>query len=72
MDLTDFTLPYTALPIYDLGNPFALTYDSVEGKIYWSDLTEQTISRANLDGTEREDILGPYNGIQGNILLGTS
>ena len=69
MDVTDSTFPFTALPIEDLGYPFALTFDSVERKIYWSDIAKQTINRANLDGTEREEILGPYNGIQGNIDL---
>lgn len=37
--------------------PWGLAVDQTAGKLYWSNVTEGTISRANLDGTNSEIIL---------------
>ncbi|XP_056113822.1 low-density lipoprotein receptor-related protein 4 isoform X1 [Rhinichthys klamathensis goyatoka] len=38
-------------------NTIAIGVDAVEGKVYWSDSTLKKISRANINGTEHEDLI---------------
>ncbi|KAK7175881.1 hypothetical protein R3I93_000216 [Phoxinus phoxinus] len=38
-------------------NTIAIGVDAVEGKVYWSDSTLKKISRANINGTEYEDLI---------------
>ena len=37
-------------------NPVGVTYDPVDKMVYWSDVTNQEINRASLDGTQQETI----------------
>ncbi|XP_043938468.1 low-density lipoprotein receptor-related protein 4 isoform X2 [Protopterus annectens] len=54
-------IPYFAdvvIPVNgSMKNTIAVGVDSVEGKVYWSDSTLRKISRANLDGSEQQDIV---------------
>uniref|UniRef100_A0A672PIR8 Low-density lipoprotein receptor-related protein 4-like n=1 Tax=Sinocyclocheilus grahami TaxID=75366 RepID=A0A672PIR8_SINGR len=54
-------IPYFAdvvLPVsVSMKNTIAIGVDAVEGKVYWSDSTLKKISRANVNGTEYEDII---------------
>uniref|UniRef100_A0A8C2EXM1 Low density lipoprotein receptor-related protein 4 n=1 Tax=Cyprinus carpio TaxID=7962 RepID=A0A8C2EXM1_CYPCA len=54
-------IPYFAdvvLPVsVSMKNTIAIGVDAVEGKVYWSDSTLKKISRANINGTEHEDII---------------
>lgn len=36
--------------------PYGVTYDLVNEKMYWADLTNKTIKRANLDGSSKETV----------------
>ncbi|KAI2662129.1 Low-density lipoprotein receptor-related protein 4 [Labeo rohita] len=49
----DVVLPVSA----SMKNTIAIGVDAVEGKVYWSDSTLKKISRANVNGTEHEDII---------------
>ncbi|XP_077998826.1 uncharacterized protein LOC144451797 [Glandiceps talaboti] len=51
------TLEYVPLPLTDIGNPIALDFDYVDNKVYWTDVLSKTITRASLDGSDREVIL---------------
>uniref|UniRef100_A0A8C2Q5F3 Low density lipoprotein receptor-related protein 4 n=1 Tax=Cyprinus carpio TaxID=7962 RepID=A0A8C2Q5F3_CYPCA len=54
-------IPYFAdvvLPVsVSMKNTIAIGVDAVEGKVYWSDSTLKKISRANINGSEYEDII---------------
>jgi len=40
-----------------IGNPQSIALDPIAGKIYWTDLNTRRIQRANLDGTDIEEIV---------------
>ncbi len=40
-----------------LSDPRGITVDGTGGKVYWTDLGADKIRRANLDGTEIEDLV---------------
>jgi sugar lactone lactonase YvrE len=40
-----------------LSNPRSIAVDAVNGKIYWTDRGTRKIQRANLDGTDIEDLV---------------
>jgi low density lipoprotein receptor-related protein 5/6 len=46
-----------AIVATNLWNPLGIALDVPGGKIYWADHGRQTISRANLDGSQVEDVL---------------
>ena len=47
-----------SLPLPDVMRyPVAIGYDAVEDRVYWTDKTRRTISRAFLNGSSFEDIL---------------
>ncbi|XP_072048536.1 low-density lipoprotein receptor-related protein 5-like [Amphiura filiformis] len=50
----DAQLELTEIPTIDLFRPTAVDYDPVDGKLYWTDITRDTINRANLDGSNEE------------------
>ena len=35
-------------------NPFAVTYDPWDSKIYWTDIDDKRIRKSNLDGSDEE------------------
>ncbi|XP_075921535.1 low-density lipoprotein receptor-related protein 4 isoform X1 [Petromyzon marinus] len=59
--MISFDVPYYAdvvLPLNgSLKNAIAIGVDSKQGKVYWSDSTLKKIGRANLDGSEQEDLI---------------
>lgn len=57
VDLTDSTYEPNALPLGQMRNPIAVAYDPQEEKVYWSDVIEKTISRAGLDGSNKQVIV---------------
>ena len=47
-----------SLPLpYYISRPVALGYDVVEGRVYWTDVTRNTISRSFLNGSMQEVII---------------
>lgn len=57
MDLTDSAYAPNALPLGQMSNPIAVAYDPREEKVYWSDVVKKTISRAGLDGSNKQVIV---------------
>ncbi|XP_041470036.1 fibropellin-1-like [Lytechinus variegatus] len=53
---------FTELPIHGLENPHSLAYDPEDRMVYWADRTSATISRATINGTFHENILGNLTG----------
>ncbi len=51
------TLQLTQIPLLDVPRPVAVSYDPIEQKVYWTDNTKKTISRAFLDASEQEEVL---------------
>jgi low-density lipoprotein receptor-related protein 4 len=45
------------IPVGELQNVVAVGVDVIEGKVYWSDIVLDRISRANLNGTNVEDVI---------------
>ncbi|KAA8596151.1 hypothetical protein FQN60_011442 [Etheostoma spectabile] len=45
------------VPVPELHNVISLDYDSVDGKLYYTDVTLDVIRRANLDGTGMETVI---------------
>ena len=43
-------------------NPFAVAYDPVDSKIYWTDIDDQRIGKSNLDGSDEEVVYSFDNG----------
>ncbi|XP_073514999.1 low-density lipoprotein receptor-related protein 4 isoform X1 [Phyllobates terribilis] len=56
LDTDDYTDVY--VPIKELNNVISLDYDSVEGKIYYTDVFLDVIRRVDLDGNSMETIIG--------------
>jgi hypothetical protein len=52
-----------------LGGPWALAIDSQAGKIYWTESSADKIRRANLDGTEPEDLITTGLSIPRDLVL---
>ncbi|XP_072019599.1 uncharacterized protein [Amphiura filiformis] len=52
------TLEFEALPLQNIGQPVAVDFDPVDHKVYWTDVRRRIISRAKLDGTEQEVVVG--------------
>ncbi|XP_072018610.1 uncharacterized protein [Amphiura filiformis] len=52
------TLEFEALPLQNIVQPVAVDFDPVEHKVYWSDVGRRIISRAKLDGTEQQVVVG--------------
>lgn len=49
----------TSLPLESpIRRPVALAYDTVDDRVYWTDVTMKTISRAFLNGSSQEVIHG--------------
>ncbi|XP_072033433.1 uncharacterized protein [Amphiura filiformis] len=64
MFIDDARLDYTSLDLGPMTNPIAVDYDPIEDRVYWSDVKEQKIYRAFMNGTGREAITGPGFGIR--------
>ena len=47
----------TSLPLSNIVSPVALDYDAVEDRVYWTDVSRQTISRSFLNGSMQEVII---------------
>uniref|UniRef100_A0AAX7SHF4 Low-density lipoprotein receptor-related protein 4 n=1 Tax=Astatotilapia calliptera TaxID=8154 RepID=A0AAX7SHF4_ASTCA len=45
------------VPVLELHNVISLDYDSVDGKLYYTDVTLDVIRRANLDGSGMETVI---------------
>ncbi|XP_064423218.1 low-density lipoprotein receptor-related protein 4 isoform X2 [Latimeria chalumnae] len=56
LDTNDYTDVYVSVP--ELNNVISLDYDSVEGKIYYTDVYLDVIRRANLNGSGMETVIG--------------
>ncbi|KAG5839924.1 hypothetical protein ANANG_G00210400 [Anguilla anguilla] len=56
MDTADRTDVH--VPVPELHNVISLDYDSVEGKVYYTDVSIDVIRRANLDGSGMETVVG--------------
>ncbi|XP_072019600.1 uncharacterized protein [Amphiura filiformis] len=59
------TLEFEALPLQNIDQPVAVDFDPVDQKLYWTDIGRETISRAKLDGTEQEVVVGFLSSPQG-------
>ncbi|XP_072320955.1 low-density lipoprotein receptor-related protein 4 isoform X2 [Eucyclogobius newberryi] len=55
LDTDDHTDVHVAVP--ELHNVISLDYDSVDGKLYYTDVTLDVIRRANLDGSGMETVI---------------
>ncbi|XP_072038779.1 uncharacterized protein [Amphiura filiformis] len=55
-DITEIILSDADGP-YTPPRPVAIEYDPLSGKVYWTDVVEKTINRANRDGSGKEMIL---------------
>ena len=44
----------TQLPLTAISRPVALDYDPIEDRVYWTDVTRKTISRAFMNGSFQE------------------
>ena len=44
----------TRLPFTAISRPVALDYDPIEDRVYWTDVTRKTISRAFMNGSAQE------------------
>nr|XP_054760986.1 very low-density lipoprotein receptor-like [Lytechinus pictus] len=49
-------------------NPHSIAYDPEDRMVYWADRTSETISRATIDGTFLENILGNLTGLSSGEL----
>ncbi|XP_057187146.1 low-density lipoprotein receptor-related protein 4 isoform X1 [Triplophysa rosa] len=56
LDTSDHTDVH--VPVPELHNVISLDYDSVEGKLYYTDVSLDVIRRVNLDGTSMETVIG--------------
>ncbi|XP_031572412.1 low-density lipoprotein receptor-related protein 6-like isoform X2 [Actinia tenebrosa] len=64
--------PNSALPIpviYNLMHAIALDVDVAEGHVYWTDVKEKTIKRANIDGSKITDVITSNIGICDGIAV---
>ena len=52
----------------DLGQPYGLALDVGAGKLYWVDAGTRTIQRANLDGSQVEDVVAGLDDPGGLVL----
>lgn len=55
--------------IYNLLNAIALDVDVAEGHVYWTDVKEKTIKRANIDGSGITDIITSNIGVCDGIAV---
>ena len=51
------SLTYLPLSSDQISRPIALDYDVVEGRVYWTDISRNTISRCFLNGSSFEDVV---------------
>ena len=51
MDLT--THSFVVVPLWRSGNPIAIDYDPVDGRIYWTDVAFKEIHSASIDGQDQ-------------------
>ena len=51
MDLT--THSFVLIPLYRSGNPIAIDYDPVDGRIYWTDVVVNEIHSITIDGQDQ-------------------
>ncbi|XP_028649665.2 low-density lipoprotein receptor-related protein 4 isoform X1 [Erpetoichthys calabaricus] len=56
LDTNDYTDVY--VPVPELNNVISLDYDSVDGKVYYTDVHLDVIRRANLNGSNMETVIG--------------
>lgn len=52
------TLHYKRIPANVRTNPIAIDYDHVDGRIYWTDVTDKEIRSAFLNGTDNRLVRG--------------
>jgi DNA-binding beta-propeller fold protein YncE len=45
----------------NLGNPYGIAIDSVNGKMFWTNVNDSTVHRANLDGSNASTIVSGLN-----------
>lgn len=55
MDMTSYS--YITIPLPGLGRPFAIDYDYINSKMYWTDLATKQIWSARVDGTQNRTVL---------------
>ncbi|XP_025112203.1 deleted in malignant brain tumors 1 protein-like [Pomacea canaliculata] len=55
MDMTSYS--YITIPLPGLGRPFAIDYDYINSKMYWTDLATKQIRSARVDGTQNRTVL---------------
>ena len=68
MDLT--THSFVVVPLWRSGNPIAIDYDPVDGRIYWTDVAFKEIHSASIDGQDQRVVkyLGSSKFLFGIIL----
>ncbi|PVD22132.1 hypothetical protein C0Q70_17937 [Pomacea canaliculata] len=55
MDMMSYS--YITVPLQGMGRPFAIDYDYINSRIYWTDLDARLIRSARVDGTQSETVL---------------
>lgn len=55
MDMMSYS--YITVPLQGMGRPFAIDYDYINSRIYWTDLDARLIRSARPDGTQSETVL---------------
>ena len=56
-----------ALFLPSIQNPIAVSFDPIDRKVYWTDVTSKTLSRASLDGNDYQVIA--RDGIEGKFVF---
>ncbi|XP_028393318.1 low-density lipoprotein receptor-related protein 2-like [Dendronephthya gigantea] len=51
------------IPIVGLRNAIGVDFDFRENRVYWSDVTDNSISKISIDGTRYEKIIKPHSGL---------
>ena len=58
------TLDFSSMELGSIGDPMGIAFDPVESKLYWTDKKKGTITRARLNGADRQVVfanaLGNY------------
>ena len=57
------TLDFVEIPLQNVDRPVAVDFDPVEQKVYWTDVSRDTISRASLDGSNQQLIVSGLTGM---------
>ncbi|XP_030828965.1 uncharacterized protein LOC593350 [Strongylocentrotus purpuratus] len=56
VDMQSTTFEPKALFLPSIQNPIAVSFDPIDRKVYWTDVTSKTLSRASLDGNDYQVI----------------